>query len=273
MKIRRLIAAGIGALALTAMTAFPSLAAGWKQDGTGYWFEREDNSYPAGAWEQIDSKWYLFDRNGYMLTGWQQDNGSWYYLGTDGAMAAGTTMTIDGISYTFDNSGAMQEQEDADMTMGRWAGATFVNEWSNIRLTVPQGFTTLDSSSLSRISGDGALMGGAVIDMAAMKNQNCAIMVIYMPNTDKDAIDSATAFLNMFMGGSFELKDKGRIESLQVGSLCYLRCYFPPAPNSSLCGYMYLRNIGNRCCMILALSDEAEAAVLDSVLSTLGTAR
>ena len=46
MRIRRCITALAGAIALSVLAAMPSLAAGWQLDSTGYWYEREDRSYP-----------------------------------------------------------------------------------------------------------------------------------------------------------------------------------------------------------------------------------
>ena len=42
-------------------------------------------------------KWYLFDKNGYMLTGWQKVKDIWYYLNENGSMATGF-VTVDGKS-------------------------------------------------------------------------------------------------------------------------------------------------------------------------------
>ncbi len=38
------------------------------------------------GWKLIDSKWYLFDKNGIMTTGVQNDGNSSYYLDKSGAM-------------------------------------------------------------------------------------------------------------------------------------------------------------------------------------------
>ena len=44
------------------------------------------------------------------MSGWVNPDGYWYYLDPSelGAMVTGTTMTIDGVSYTFDANGIMQ---------------------------------------------------------------------------------------------------------------------------------------------------------------------
>ena len=123
----------VGALSATlaagsAMTAFA--APGWNQNTTGWWWENADGSYVVNNWVQDAGKWYFMDGNGYMSCGWIWDNGNWYFAdasgamltgwvrvdgavyylnpvsdGTQGAMATGVR-TIDGVSYTFDASGA-----------------------------------------------------------------------------------------------------------------------------------------------------------------------
>lgn len=59
----------------------------WKEDETGWKYQRADGSYVANQWDQINGNWYHFDQNGYMETGWKKLNGSWYYLKSSGAMA------------------------------------------------------------------------------------------------------------------------------------------------------------------------------------------
>ena len=67
-------------------TVVPASTGMWILDNTGWWFMRANRTWPAGTWELIDGKWYLFNAAGYMLTGWQQLGNLWYYLGNDGAM-------------------------------------------------------------------------------------------------------------------------------------------------------------------------------------------
>lgn len=74
---------------------------GWRRakDGVRWWYEYADRTWPADGWYALESAsgkhWYLFDKEGYMLTGRQEDNkGDTYFLedriGPDeGAMFSG----------------------------------------------------------------------------------------------------------------------------------------------------------------------------------------
>lgn len=84
---------------------------GWQNNDNGYWYVREDGSYPKDQFEKIDGTWYYFDGSGYMLsdkwkkrpdgtlyyfdksgemaTGWKEINGKWYYFKHDGEMVTG----------------------------------------------------------------------------------------------------------------------------------------------------------------------------------------
>ena len=80
---------------------------GWKQNDTGYWYVREDGSYPKEKWEKIDGTWYYFDERGYSIASrWLKDDGKWYYLKENGAMAIGWVF-VNGKWYYLDASGAM----------------------------------------------------------------------------------------------------------------------------------------------------------------------
>ena len=62
-----------------------------------------------GEWKNEGGKWYFY-RDGGRMSGWINPDGYWYYLDPSelGAMVTGTTMTIDGVGYTFDANGVMQ---------------------------------------------------------------------------------------------------------------------------------------------------------------------
>ena len=58
------------AAALTAAAALPAFAGQWQTGAGGWWYQRDDGSYPANQWEAIDGEWYHFNASGYMQTGW-----------------------------------------------------------------------------------------------------------------------------------------------------------------------------------------------------------
>ena len=62
------------------------------------------------GWYQDGQDWYYYDTSGLIASGWRAIKGYWYYLDPSelGAMVTGTTMTIDGVGYTFDANGVMQ---------------------------------------------------------------------------------------------------------------------------------------------------------------------
>ena len=99
MKKKATTAAIIIGTALS--VSLPVYGAQWKQDSTGWWYEQDNGSYPAGGWELISGNWYYFNGSGYMQTGWIESNGEWYYCAPTGEMLHDTTQTIDGVSYTF----------------------------------------------------------------------------------------------------------------------------------------------------------------------------
>lgn len=102
---------------------------GWIQDGQAWYYLGSSGSMATG-WKQIGNSWYCFNGSGAMRTGWVNDNGTWYYLSGSGAMQTGwveqngaryylnpangamfanTQITVDGINYQVDESGACTE--------------------------------------------------------------------------------------------------------------------------------------------------------------------
>ena len=82
---------------------------GWYQDretAKWYWLDQYTGFRAENEWVKIDNVWYLFDRNGVMLTGWQKVAGKWYYLKPWGGMAVGWQL-IDGIWYFLRSNGSM----------------------------------------------------------------------------------------------------------------------------------------------------------------------
>lgn len=55
------------ATATMASQAMTAMAAEWKQNEIGYWYQEDNGSYPTNSWKWINGKCYYFDSNGYML--------------------------------------------------------------------------------------------------------------------------------------------------------------------------------------------------------------
>ena len=81
---------------------------GWKKNDTGYWYVKEDGSYPKEQFEKIDGTWYYFDGLGYMLSDkWKKrPDGTWYYFDKSGEMATGWKL-ISNKWYYFKDDGEM----------------------------------------------------------------------------------------------------------------------------------------------------------------------
>ena len=58
----------------------------WVLDGTGWWYDNGDGTYPKGEFKTIGGADYYFNAGGYMVTNWQHINGSWYFFDSSGAM-------------------------------------------------------------------------------------------------------------------------------------------------------------------------------------------
>lgn len=79
---------------------------GWMCDDVTWYYRFSNGRFAAGGWYYLEGDWYYFDEAGYMKTGLIQDNGAVYYLTESGAMAHDTQVTINGVTYDFDSSGA-----------------------------------------------------------------------------------------------------------------------------------------------------------------------
>lgn len=117
-----------------------AMLTGWfKENGSNYYFNPKDgeaghkDNYVGGVmltgWQWLDNHWYFFGESGVMQTGWvwssawqgwyylytsgpeagQMAVSTWidkvYYVGSDGKMYKDGIFTVDGVKYSFDNSG------------------------------------------------------------------------------------------------------------------------------------------------------------------------
>ncbi|WP_349669621.1 hypothetical protein [Lacrimispora sp.] len=69
---------------MTAAFSMTAYAAEWKSNDQGWWYERDDNSYPANQLEKIGENWYYFNEAGYAQGGWVKLESGWYWLYDNG---------------------------------------------------------------------------------------------------------------------------------------------------------------------------------------------
>lgn len=73
-SMKKVFLATAAAIGLTFLTASPVYAGQWQQDGSKWWWQNEDGSYPVNQWAWIDgnhdgeAECYYFDNNGYMIS-------------------------------------------------------------------------------------------------------------------------------------------------------------------------------------------------------------
>lgn len=89
------------------------MSTGWKLINNNWYYLNQISDGTKGkmltGWIYSKDSWYhLNNTTGKMDTGWINTNGNWYYLNAySGKMLSNTTTVINGVSYTFDNTGKM----------------------------------------------------------------------------------------------------------------------------------------------------------------------
>lgn len=114
------------AIATMASQAMPAMAAEWKQNEIGYWYQEDNGSYPTNSWKWINGRCYYFDSNGYMLANTTTPDG--YTVDATGAW------TVNGVvqtQSTEQTSGTVHHNENYDPTHPL---KNKVDEW-HLRLT------------------------------------------------------------------------------------------------------------------------------------------
>jgi len=89
-RMTKLVTAGGLMAAVMLLCALTAFAGQWVKDGTGWWFQNSDGSYPRNGLYTIAGKDYAFNESGYMIeNAWYQspDTGRWYYATGSGELA------------------------------------------------------------------------------------------------------------------------------------------------------------------------------------------
>lgn len=128
----------ISLLSMTALLSlsmcFPVFAGEWKENATGWWYQNDDGTNPAGAWTQIDGKWYYFKSDGYMNTGWIKVSNQWYFCESSGEMRTSDLQTdVFTFKFNADGSCANFYENTTPSTQAGWSnyGTTSLSTWAN----------------------------------------------------------------------------------------------------------------------------------------------
>ena len=122
---------------------------GWKKNGTGWWYQNADGSYPVSAWQQIDGQYYYFNGSGYMVSNCWIGN---YYLGGNGAMLKNTT-TPDG--YQVDENGKWIPAETNYGGGATWGSSSD----SEAHVSTGSGAGAFNPSDPAYLHADGKIIG------------------------------------------------------------------------------------------------------------------
>ena len=135
----------LSTIAIGTMLSMPVFAGSWKQDNAGWWYERDDKSFPVSTWEQIDDSWYYFNEHGYIL--YNQWFGN-YYLSSTGAMLTNTI--IDGYQVGADGAYIPSSQQSGGSTQ------TVDNDTSTTNDTTSAAASTVSSGPTKSINNKAA---------------------------------------------------------------------------------------------------------------------
>lgn len=124
-RMKKAIAIAL-ATATMASQAMPAMAAEWKQNEIGYWYQEDNGSYPTNSWKWINGKCYYFDSNGYMLANTTTPDG--YTVDATGAWTVNGAVQTQSTGQT---SGTVHHNENYDPAHPL---AGKIDEW-RLRLT------------------------------------------------------------------------------------------------------------------------------------------
>lgn len=135
-KSMKQAAALMMAAAMTAGMATTAMAAEWKQDATGWWWQEDNGSYPTSQWKWLDgnqdgiSECYYFDGTGYMMANTQTPDGytvngegQWTENGavkTQGSASSGGNTTTGAIAGGNEARKNLQPGQTYQVSNGTW---------------------------------------------------------------------------------------------------------------------------------------------------------
>lgn len=243
----------------------------------GWRYVEDDGSAAPEGWLEDQGKWYYIGPDGFMRTGWIELLGRRYYLDESGAMVSGTTREIDGVTYTFDESGAVQEavpkgQEQEKIPAreaavgGVWKDRTYTSFRLGYEVTVPEGFVPLDS--LMDVYEDETM----TLDFAAAAPDMTVSMVVVTYDEMDDefrGMDAArlAEVMGQGLGGYDEYMEIGSVEMVTMGKYEYAK--LPVVYTGLLNQDLYFRWAGDSVMMMELVYDPHRAAMAGEIVASI----
>ncbi len=132
---------------------------GWVLSSDTWYYRYPDGSYQKDSWLKLNEKWYLFDRDGRMLTGWQNKDGLGYYLRDSGEMYMGWIKS--GNSWYYLNSKADGVEGAMHIGWLKNGGKTYCLGQSGAML---EGWNQVDGNWYYFYPGSGHMATDVIID-------------------------------------------------------------------------------------------------------------
>lgn len=137
----------LAVLTLSVAMSFTSLAAEWKQDTIGWWYQNDDGSYLLNQWQTIDGKMYFFGADGYMLFNTVTPDG--YFVGIDGIWDGQPAKTSNNILQTTTvetKSTTSTATAPSGISLSLYEGYTIIVNTNSKKYHVPTCNSVLDIS-------------------------------------------------------------------------------------------------------------------------------
>jgi len=99
---------------------------GWVQEGTKWYYGKQDGNKACNEWQNLNGVYYWFDADSFMAASrWVESNGKWYYLDKQSGEALVNGYTPEG--YYVDGSGAWNGKS----ARNSYGGSSFGSKTSN----------------------------------------------------------------------------------------------------------------------------------------------
>jgi len=147
--MRKGIVSALLVCGISASLSFTSFAAGWIQDGVGWWYDNGDGSYKRSEWfTDYDGRCYYFNDSGYMLVNAITPDG--YRVGPDGAWIPDAPAVISASSESSGSSAASSGASRVGISSAPYDGYTIIVNTKTLKYHVPSCASVYDIKDVNK---------------------------------------------------------------------------------------------------------------------------